>query len=342
MAVDGPSPNDTRSILADWIELRALVSTTASCADIVRLQGRLSDSEHATSRDPLTNEDLEEEILETNSSDLADAVFSELEFRSSLLGDAFPFVLNVRPGAWSIRFVASRLSDAGARAYLFCLLVSGLRDGRLPTSKVKEPLEDFARLFQDLAQCTAVIFLGGQGTSFGWPRPDRSGFLDAVNRFASDFQVGEAKKSPPPSSSRQEKDEGIDVIAWRSFADGRAGKLLMLGQVASGNNWQEKSVKVDAERFLVDWFSTKPAHHFIPAMFIACPQYHAFSPVKEVVYDEAVRDRCRRNELNLGLVFDRLRIVETVQKAPLGDFQTLLPRLGTWSDAVVGIAKGAA
>jgi hypothetical protein len=344
MKVDSPQLTDTRSMFADWIELRALASSrgTASLADIARLDAKQAENSHGLINDPEVGEELEQEILEESVSTLSNSVVDEIAFRAETLGMAYPFDLRNRSESWTLGVVLEALQRPACQVYVFCLLVSGVRDGRLVLKDINAATgEDLTRLFQGVSFLSAKLLLGGDGVSFGWPRPDGSKFLDALHVFANSFGVGEARTQPLSSSSHKEKDEGIDIIAWREFSDKRAGKLLLLGQVASGNDWTQKPVPAAVVRFL-DWFVTHPAKFYIPAIFIPFLQNHQFEPLKSVAYEKAVLDYCRRQELSFGLVMDRLRIVETIAAAGEGQLNGLLDDMENWNRATLEIARSAA
>jgi hypothetical protein len=54
------------------------------------------------------------------------------------------------------------------------------------------------------------------------------------------------------------QDDTLDLIAWRDFPDGSEGKLFLVGQCASGWDWEKKKRELDAEAFFDDWFSERP------------------------------------------------------------------------------------
>ena len=344
MAVDSPQVNDGRCAFADWIELLALTTErgVGSRADVVRLLAKQSDTDHGTEVDSASGELMESEILEGGPTVLADNVADELDFRTQTLRDAYPFTIHSRTETWSLEVHPDRLNVPAARIYVFCLLISALRDGRLLSGPIqKAAAEDFTRLFQEIAYHAATQLMGNGGVSFGWPRPDGSKFLEAVHKFSQAYGIGEAKGMPLPSSSHKEKDEGIDVIAWRSFSDKRPGQLLLLGQVASGNDWVNKPVQTAVARFL-DWFVTRPANYYVPAIFIPFVQHHRFEPVGSQAYEPAVRDHCRRTELTFGLVVDRLRIVELFAAAHEGYAAEYIGLIDAWNAVAIDQGRKAA
>ncbi len=197
---------------------------------------------------------------------------------------------------WLEALSLTRRSSGAARAELL-----GLRDfegGRL-----------IPGWFQDIAAEAAAELLGGESISFGWPRPDGATFLPALRNASARLGMGAPLTEAPLWSSGREKDAGVDIIAWRGFADGRPGKLVLFGQVATGRNWPKKSVKADMPRFL-RWFSERPTEHYVPAIFIPFPQHHDCAGVRGVAFDSVAADMAWTLEQNLGLVIDRMRIVD--------------------------------
>jgi hypothetical protein len=97
------------------------------------------------------------------------------------------------------------------------------------------------------------------------------------------------------------QDDQIDVFAARLQPDGLPGFLLAAGQVATGNNWREKSLRHHLEKvFPSRWFGQQPVtmmmcYHIIP---FARP-------------DDEFFDDCRV----LGNVLHRLRVPHRVTEA---------------------------
>jgi hypothetical protein len=334
MALNDPIGSETRSELADWVELSSIVAPTGSTgtAELRRLLAREQEQEHERTTDPDTGEVLEEETLETAATTVEDAVVQELQYRAEILGESYPFELVGGSTSW--RLVYRGREGDGRAIYLACLFISGMRDGRLKQAALQEETGvDPARLFQAISTVAASQYLG-DGVSFGWPRPDGSDFRDALNAFTAAVGVGGAKAIPPLASARREKDEGIDVIAWRSFPDRRPGHLILFGQVASGGNWKGKPVSSELGTFM-DWFHTRPTDHPIEGMFIPFPQHHECAPLIGVDWDRAVVDYCRRNEIKYGLIFDRLRLTVLAGAMPPP------PDTDAWIDGSIVVAARA-
>ena len=87
-------------------------------------------------------------------------------------------------------------------------------------------------------------YLGGVAIRIGAPRrsPVPSGFPKAV-RYAAE-QLGE-EFGYGKLEIQQSGDDGVDVIAWRSFGDNRPSQLVILAQCAIGTDWANKRSELD-------------------------------------------------------------------------------------------------
>ena len=89
------------------------------------------------------------------------------------------------------------------------------------------------------------------------------------------------------------KDEGCDFVVWLHPSDGRKiAPLLVLGQCACGNNWQDKYADLDVRR-VRRWFN--PLSIVEPVRAFATPRH---------VDDDVLREASRE----AGLLFDRSRL----------------------------------
>ena len=314
MPVNPPLPQDTRSRLADWLEVEVLVRPrgVAAKGDVLRLYDFMEDDGHELEIDDVTGEELETEILEDDRAQRADEVLAEIDHRSQTLGVDYPFAIEATRMQWRISAASASDDDrikAARACYLFCLLISAIRDNRINGSTVAALRHSMANHFQAIATAAAAGILNGQAISFGSPRPSGLGFRPALADASEQMRLGKPLDSVPLWSNGQEKDAGIDVIAWRDFRDGRPAKLVMLGQVASGNDWGEKSVKNDVYRFF-DWFSKRPTEHYVPSIFIPFPQHHECLGRQDAAFEEVAFESAWHLERGFGVIVDRLRIVE--------------------------------
>ena len=233
-------------------------------------------------------------------------MFGELQHRQRVLGDAYPFAVNRRP--LGLVRVDGSTSVPGRVIYLFCLLASAIRENRFqPATVTQSAASGIANLFQVCACLAAGGYTAGEVVSFGFPRPTGTGFLSALRAGYERFGAGSVRNEVPPGFPVSAKDEGIDVIAWRDHPDRMPGKLYLLGQSASGVDWEEKSVVDRVEQFH-GWFTQPPARHWLPSMFIPFTLHRDLSDDPMVAFEEMLANKCLRQEARYGIVFDRDRV----------------------------------
>ena len=172
---------------------------------------------------------------------------------------------------------------------------------------------------------------------FGWPRPNGEAFLTALKEIYAKFKDGRVVDEPPPSAPPSVKDEGIDVIAWRPSPDGLAGTHYLLGQVASGHNWTEKSVIADSESFHYYWFTRAPATRHQDAMFMPfCIEAKGHDDGASA--QEVLADHMQRLTKKYGTVIYRYRLARhaaeglLIHQGGLHEVQRVneLPRILAW------------
>ncbi len=177
---------------------------------------------------------------------MSQQVFEELEYRARAGGHGYPFVVDGvilrTDGNWDDEI-----------AYVFCLCLSYF--GR------RHDLPDAARarrMFEHVATEAAKSFIRGDALRFGWPRESGiagepaglpTPFEDAINELCE--RIGEGNGFCPNEFKDPiyQKDAGVDVVAWRDFPDRRPGKMLLLGNCASGHNWIDKLAELHEGRF---------------------------------------------------------------------------------------------
>ncbi len=243
--------------LADWVEFNVLISefNNYRLCNLIRL----SDEEQEEENPNIAEQDaLNEGVLET--------VNEELSFRVDKLDYAYPFSFNDDQSELVI--LNPNEITKGGYIYLYCLIFSHV--SREDVLKVDPPASNSDRdLMQICATYAAAGFVRGNAVSFGFPRPDHTGFLRALKKTYDDFGEGTVVDAMPAGAPEQEKDSSVDVIAWENSLDGAAGCKYLLGQVASGKNWDQKSIKDGSINLFHDtWFTDKPPSTPIPAMFI--------------------------------------------------------------------------
>jgi hypothetical protein len=308
-----PSQTDTRSALADWLELQAIASPRGRVSKAALL-GILDivedDAIEPDLVDDETGEVLDEAILEDERNAIVGAAFEELEYRARVLGAAYPFVVDGR------RLVLDRVAnnEPGQAIYLFCLLASVIRERKLqPLAEVNAAEQGIADAFQICACLAAGGYLSGAVSSFGFPRATGDGFIPALKAAFARFGMGEVRAEIPDGLPESLKDGGIDVIAWRNHPDGMPSKMYLLGQCASGQNWAGKSVVEYIQQLHGSWFTFEPARFSTPAMFIPFIFHRDIDEDRTGSFLDAVKNRFWYEEKRFGIIFDRLRIAHFAQ-----------------------------
>jgi len=295
-----PDPTVHVTKLADWLELNALSSpdgqfgfgTLVSASDMSK-DGQAED---------IADEDISDETLVL-------AAQAEIARRHKIIGQEYPF--RIAENGQSMH-VVSNISDTGA-VYLLCLFLSHANDRTIVPKKLAPKITDKVRnLFQSCATVAAAGFVKGAAISFGWPRPNKTQFLKALKKAFKLFADGKPVNQPRPAASQNVKDDGIDVMAWRPTADGLAGTQYLLGQVASGKDWVDKSVVADSVHFHKYWLKVQPACQHQDAMFMPFCLEPPPQADKSTTYDEVLRDHMQDLGYRYGNMFYRYRIAQFV------------------------------
>jgi hypothetical protein len=294
-----PDATVHKTKLADWLELSAL-----SAAD-----NRVGFSTLVSAFD-LSKERQPEDIAEgdTSDEDLMLSVQGEIVSRRKVIGTDYPF--RIEENGQSMHLVAD-LSETGA-AYLLCLFLSHAKDRTVIPKRLAPKITNSVRdLFQACATVAAGGFVQGPAISFGWPRPNKTKFLKALHIAYELFGDGTPVKRPRPAASKNVKDDGIDVIAWRPAEDRLPGTPYLLGQAASGEDWVDKSVVADSKHFHDYWFERRPGSPHQDAMFIPfCLEAVGTDPATS--YEDVLKDHMQGLCYRHGIVFYRYRIAQFV------------------------------
>ena len=261
------SPRNLQDVLdvADWWELIAILAADGNASD-----GDLS-SMLDTEDSDLGDEGVEE---------LCNDVFEEVEMRRKGADKSYPFdfdghVLQLQ-GHWQEH-----------AAYVFCLCLTYIpypdrnRDRSFPE-----------RLFERLATAAAKHFLEGEAVRFAAPRDKRdfsSNFRAAVTQLCK--MIGEGGSCRSDVLVRRQ-DDGVDVVAWRDFPDGAAGKLLLFGNCASGDNWKLKLAELQPHSFRDTWMTGPNPSPVVKSFFLPhrvdTSEWQSYTSSAGIIFD-----RCR-------------------------------------------------
>lgn len=279
-------------LAADYLELKAACSRNgqSQSQDIV-------DALEIAADDDYPHVEGELKVRETVAADTMVRILS----RKTALRGTYPYDISEQGD--SVIFTAEQ-PDFGQAAYLVSLLLSNLRsvsqlleyfDG-YPTDPEIDMLR---RHFQYIATAAVAGEIGGRAWSFGFPRPDGSGFIPKLDEIWTVLKDGSIRADD--SAPNMPKDDGVDVFACREPTDGLPGFLLVAAQVATGKNWKDKTIHAHINsRFLHRWFDRLPVTRMIP--------YHVIPFARP---DEAFRDDVD----TVGNLLHRLRVPCRVMEA---------------------------
>ncbi|WP_400193793.1 hypothetical protein [Hymenobacter sp. B81] len=275
-----PKSDPTDAIkLADWIELNALISP-----DLNYSRGDLERALNAAALKELpNNESIESKCVE---------VFSELSDRAFFASDGYPFELT------SPSLLQAKDDYLKYTPYVFCLCLS-----YFGWSAQDNP----AKMFERIAGIAAKEYIGGYLLEFGAPRsgsPVPKGFADAVKYLCKMLKEGDSISDSP---LEDEKDDGIDIVAWKPFVDGLPGKLVLFGQCATGENWDTKLSEMQPQSFCKKWMRKPLESEPIRSFFMP-------HRLNRRSWSKATHDA--------GIIFERCRIAFWAQKeaSPSIDF----------------------
>lgn len=276
--------------ICDWFEFHVLSSEyhCASFSELARIWDKRRNSEDTDFED---SESMQEDLF-------LEEVNQIIRERMLFLEDCYPFKFSESDE--ELIYDKDNL-NTGSIIYLFCLFLSNKnRTDIFDNDSFFEIDNKIRDLFQACATWAAAGEVDGHAYSFGFPRADHSGFLVKLRAIYQHFSDGKVRNSPLPGASINPKDEEIDIIAWCPRKDGAPGTYYLLGQVASGENWEAKSITGAIYAFHRNWFEILPASNPSPAMFIP----FNIIPTKEETLQEKISFLTPR----YGTIFYRYRI----------------------------------
>ncbi len=245
-----------------------------------------------------------------------EATFSEIQKRETACNGAYPFTLDATGTV--LHFTRD---DANLRQTVYLYLLLGTRLN-MQTEKVQADI-DGTHLLEELGADLLKNYLGSERTEtmvFGTAAT--GGFADKVNRLCTALREGGCYHHYE-TGRVYANDAGLDVVAWKPFADNRAGKLIVFAQCKTGTSWHNQIGELNPEAFLATWTQERV--------------FHA-NPVRAFIVAEAVNP-ARWEELTgkatkpmFGLFFDRCRIVDFIAEINV-DLQN---RMASWVNAAFG------
>jgi hypothetical protein len=237
---------------------------------------------------------------------LAD-VSAELQFRSRTLGDAYPFILEENRLS-----PATRWRDNAAYSFCLALSLAPLYPSWLKKFHKKGYNEQGAHFEALTHGALQLMFTGWVAHRTGWhtKQPAQLGALIGQLAGLLDEQIGQPQRWTKESA----KDEGLDIVCFRPFADGRVGSVCILFQCASGKDWSGKlhTPNVEVWTKVIDFASAPLKGIAIPYQLTAEQMRHAVLRAK-------------------GMIIDRLRLLSPTKGKDNWPDKTLAASLVKWA-----------
>lgn len=281
-------------VAADYLELLAFFSSERRS-----FTSEIIDATEISAEEDYKNVDDEIENREQPSSE----AILIIQNRMKCLATSYPFNIDENGDVLTYEEPPAGLTLDQA-SYILCLILSNLRnitpilDGTpyYPTAQEITLLRNY---FQYFATAALAGELNSSAWSFGHPRPDHSGFISKLEEIWSILDDGNVNRDP--SAPSRPKDDQVDIFSWKANTDGLPGCLFGAAQVATGENWKEKSIKDHIrDVFWSRWFSR------IPVTKAVC--YH-------IIPFTRTANEFRDDVLVLGNVLHRLRVPRKVKEA---------------------------
>lgn len=319
-----PTKAQTRSHWADWFEISALLSNDGAIHsnELRKLERLLSDEDdHGILADPITGEPLEAEILDERPERVVDNVHDEICLRRKLSGNAYPFQLEYPDGAaafsgsFLLRYLGGELNEDNPFVfYILGLFETALRDQIIIVNDVNISNHRLGLLFQ-IASCLAIGgYLRGHTVWFGFPRPAQNAFLPALTAAMARFGSHRVVEAIPPGYPAALKDGGIDIIAWIDFDDERGARNVLFAQVASGYDWEGKTLLGFLPKFM-NWFVPPAPAPVKPALLIPFPFHHELADDEAASWEDRANGWLLYQSSDFGVIFDRFRVARCAAAA---------------------------
>lgn len=257
----------------DWLELLLISSTTSRLtrSDLEDLLER--------ARPDWSEQQVEEEAV---------LVTKEFDRRVHAAGAVYPFS---RDGK-TIRYDTGKPAEDRA-LYAFLTLVSAE-----PTFRRRSGTFMPDRVFEHLTRIALKVAIVGDSRVFAETPPgEKPGIRPAIERLGKLLHVD----SYPARARNSRKDHGLDVVAWRPFADKRPSAPIILCQCTV--SWQ-----------LIPKAREIQPHEWAKLLDITAPNVTAAIAIPHVIG----LDYPKWQELrwNTDLILDRVRMLELLTLAP--------------------------
>ncbi|MBC7785450.1 MAG: hypothetical protein H7144_16575 [Burkholderiales bacterium] len=291
-----PTPQARPHELGDFAEWLAWNDGSTSAREIVRTLNQTDDNEH--------NVGCEDDEVENTES--VDDVFLELEKRSKICGDAYPFEMELGQRL-EHRQIDKNNKPAVIYRYLLLCTRLNMRDNKIHAGL------DGTLLFEELSAAIMREYLGfDRAKAMVFGTSVAGGFAEKVRELCVTLNEGGIYKSVDASGS-EANDGDLDALAWTGFTDSNPGKLILFGQSKTGTSWHDQITQSRPKDFARKWFSNG---------------YFWVEPIRTLCVAESVNpDRWQSLLIGGGLLMDRCRVVEMSRRVE----DELFNRIHQWT-----------
>lgn len=297
-----PSPSSKDHELADYAELDCWKHTTNSMASFSKELVRIAENDHTDG----VPEVEEAEIV-------VEAAYDEIDRRREVCRSDYPFEA-IRQG--KVIRLDQDSENPKHIIYKFLLLATRLN---MKTNRTHADI-DGTLLFEELSETVARNYLGdsADGYVFGTSAETRN-FEEKINTLCKRIGEGDRFRNRNDASP-SERDGKLDIVVWKNFTDGRAGKLIAFGQCKTGTSYKDTLTQLQPDSFCSKWMDSSPV----------------VTPVRMFFIAEALSsDHWHNTAVDAGILFDRCRIIDFADETD----SELLAKISVWTQAAAVAAE---
>ncbi len=225
-------PNEAKSkkhIYADYVELICLFSNDfVSQSDVIdRMQDSGEEFELPNPTDGGTG------LIDTQKNDFAEkfinVVFEYIEERKIIYQSTYPFETDSEKG---IKLIGKKCLSEQQKLYLYLLIASSLKSFRKLTSAITSE-------FEILSESVLKSYLPAHAKvlNFANNKVYKGNTKDKIKQLAYDINIDYDNDEIEQISDYNNKEEGLDIVAWIPFEDNNPNTIIILGQCACGKDW---------------------------------------------------------------------------------------------------------
>jgi hypothetical protein len=295
-----PSPAADVHEIADFIEIECIRNDTISAREILSSLD-LPEDHYYPGGVP------EDEKLEPKISDS----LNEIDRRYRLCGTRYPFKVEKHGHLVTLNLKAD---ETIREIYTFLLFATRLD---MKNQKIQNDI-DGTLLFEQLSEYVGKHYFGERAESYLFGTASRdSNFCKKITSLIKRMGEGGVFRNRNETSPNVSKDDGLDVVVWKSFSDRYPGKLIGFGQCKTGTHWKNYLTILQPDSFCRKWFGDQPTVNPVRLFFIS---------------ESILRNGWYKHASEGGILFDRCRIMDYL---PIKETPSFLSQIKAWNNAVI-------